>query len=118
MENTSLSIKVAKHLLKRVCRAISSISGTKVYPSYYSNGMLKIVSIVSDDREIAIFTVPNVKFHRMYFANAYDLLQTLTSSGTIMYFSPLGKDKVRIDTSKTFGTSIDELSISLDLMDA
>lgn len=116
MERTDISTTDAKHLLRRICKAISKSCGTTVTPNYYSDGMANIVS--NDDREVVAFKVAGKKEHIMFFCSAEALVETMMMPATILYFSPLGKDKVEIDTSKMFGTTLEEMNVKLDLMKA
>ena len=114
MERTDISNIDAKRLLRRICKAISKSCGTTVTPNYYSNGMTNIVS--NDDREVVAFKVVDKKEHIMFFCSAEALIETMTMPSTILHFSPLGKDKVEINTSKMFGTTIEEINVKLDLL--
>ena len=115
MERTDISNIDAKRLLRRICKAISKSCGTTVTPNYYSNGMTIIVS--NDDREVVSFKVSGKKEHIMFFCSVEALVETMMTPSTILYFSPLGKNKVEIDTSKIFGTTLEEMNIQLDLME-
>ena len=114
MENSEIYNSAAKHLLRRICKAISKLCGTTVTPNYYSDGMTNIVS--NDDREVVAFKVANKKKHIMFFCSAEALIETMMMPSTILHFSPLGKDKVEIDTSRMFGTTIEEINVKLDLL--
>lgn len=113
METDKLDLNSAKRLVKRICKAITKIYGTKVYPKYYSN---KNIVIVSEDAEIAAFALPESKEQILYFKDAVDLIETMMMPGTLMHFSPLGRTKIEICTSKTFGKTIEEIKIYLDLL--
>ena len=92
-------------------KAISKSCGTTVTPNYYSNGQ---VNIVSDDKEIAMIKIPGKP--KMYFESAAHLLEALLIPNAILCFSPLGKDKVKIDVNAMFGTTIEEVKVKLDLL--
>ena len=114
MESSKIDNSAAKHLLRRMCKAISKSCGTTVTPNYYSNGK---VSIVSDDREIAKLTIPGRPIVvEMYFESAAHLLEALLIPNALLYFFPLGKDSIEIDVSAMFGTTIEEVKIKLDLL--
>ena len=113
MESNKIDNSTAKNLLKRMCKAISKSCGTVVTPNYYSHGE---VSIVSDDKEIAMIKIPGKLTIEMYFESAAHLLEALLIPNALLYFFPLGKDGVEIDVSAMFGTTIEEVKIKLDLL--
>ena len=113
MESSKIDNPAAKHLLRRMCKAISKSCGTIVTPNYYSDGM---ANIVSSDREIASLKIPGKTKFEMYFKSAVHLLEALLIPNAILYFSPFGKDKVEIDVSAMFGTTIEEVKVKLDLL--
>ena len=113
MESSKIDNFAAKHLLRRMFKAISKSCGTIVTPNYYSNGE---VNIVSDDKEIAMLKIPGKLTVEMYFVSAAHLLEALLIPNTILCFSPLGKDKVKIDVNAMFGTTIEEVKVKLDLL--
>ena len=121
MAVSDLEPTAAKKLLRRICNAVSSFSSTDVHPNYYSGGMVCIMTV---DREIAtIKCIASVKFtgrpaHEMFFENANALVEKLLSPSAVLYFSPIGREKVEIETSKMFGTTLDEVNLKLDLMKA
>ena len=97
-----------------MCKAISKSCGTIVTPNYYSNGK---VNIVSDDREILLLTIPGRPIvGETCFESAAHLLETLLIPNALLYFSPFGKDKVKIDVNAMFGTTIEEVKVKLDLL--
>ena len=113
MESSKIDNSAAKHLLRRMFKAISKSCGTTVTPNYYSNGE---VNIVSNDKEIAMLKIPDRLAVEMYFESAAHLLEALLIPNAILCFSPLGKDKVKIDVNAMFGTTIEEVKVKLDLL--
>ena len=113
MESSKIDNSTAKNLLKWMYNAISKSCGTIVTPNYYSNGE---VNIVSDDKEIAMIKIPGKPAIKMYFESAAHLLEALLIPNAILCFSPLGKDKVKIDVNSIFGTTIEEVKVKLDLL--
>ena len=117
MESSKIDNSAAKHLLRRMFKAISKSCGTTVTPNYYSNGE---VNIVSNDKEIAMLKIPDKPaiemYVEMYFESAAHLLEALLIPNAILCFSPLGKDKVEIDVNAMFGTTIEEVKVKLDLL--
>lgn len=113
MESIKIDNSDAKHLLRRMFKAISKSCGTTVTPNYYSNGE---ANIVSNDREIAMIKIPSKPVIKMYFESATHLLEALLIPNAILCFSPLGKDKVEIDVNAMFGTTIEEVKVKLDLL--
>lgn len=114
MDVSDLDNNAAKRILKKMCKAISISCGTDVVPNYYSDGYVNIIS--ADEREIATIITCDRINEGPYFENARCLIASLLTSGTILNFSPLGKDRVVMDTSKLFGTTLEELLVNLDLM--
>lgn len=114
MDVSDLDNNAAKRILKKMCKAISIRCGTDVVPNYYSDGYVNIIS--ADEREIINVIVPNDIYNTLYFNSAKGLIASLLTSGTILNFSPLGKDSVVMDTSKLFGRTLEELLVNLDLM--
>lgn len=111
----------AKKLLRRICSAVSNFSSIDVHPNYYSGGMVCIMTV---DREIATIkcTTPVKSTGRpvceMFFENAAALVEKMLSPSSVLCFYPFGKkEKVEIDTSKMFGTTLDEVNLKLDLME-
>ena len=113
MESSKIDNSAAKHLLRRMFKAISKSCGTTVTPNYYSNGE---VNIVSDDKEIAMLKIPGRLALEMYFESAAHLLEALLIPNALLYFSPFGKDHVEIDVNSMFGTTIEEVKVKLDLL--
>ena len=113
MESSKIDNSAAKHLLRRMFKAISKSCGTTVTPNYYSNGE---VNIVSDDKEIAMIKIPGKPAIKMYFESTAHLLEALLIPNAILCFSPLGKDKVEINVNEMFGTTIEEVKVKLDLL--
>ena len=113
MESSKIDNSTAKNLLKRMFKAISKSCGTVVTPNYYSNGEVNIVSV---DKEIAMIKIPGKPAIKMYFESAAHLLEALLIPNAILCFSPLGKDKVKIDVNAMFGTTIEEVKVKLDLL--
>ena len=113
MESSKIDNSAAKHLLRRMCKAISKSCGTTVTPNFYSDGM---ANIVSSDNEIATLKIPGKIAFAMFFESAAHLLEELLIPNALLYFSPFGKDKVEIDVSAIFGTTIEEVKVKLDLL--
>ena len=113
MESSKIDNSTAKHLFRRMCKAISKSCGTIVTPNYYSDGM---ANIVSSDKEIATLKIPGKTTFEMFFESAAHLLEALLIPNAILHFSPFGKGKVEIDVSTMFGTTIEEVKVKLDLL--
>lgn len=113
MESLEIDNTTAKHLLRRICKAISKSCGTTVTPNYYSDGT---AIIVSSDKEIATLRIPGKTKFAMFFESAANLLNALLSPNALLFFSPFGKSRVEIYVSAMFGTTIEEVKVNLDLL--
>lgn len=123
MAVSNLEPIAAKKLLRRICNAVSNFSSIDVHPNYYSGGMVCIMTV---DREIATIkriAIASAKSTgrpvcEMFFEKAAALVEKMLSPNSVLCFYPIGKkEKVEIDTSKMFGTTLDEANLKLDLME-
>lgn len=116
MQNQSLQSTLSDDFFKKVCKALS----VKFYepfqfvhnPNYC--GILKPMN-----NELVFFSANDIKWSGSCFSDITSMLKVFLAKNTHLLFNGATDHKFkRVDVSKTFGKTLDEININLDLLGA
>lgn len=115
MQNQSLQSTPSDDFFKKVCKALS-VKFNEPF-QFVHNPNYCLIKLINN--EPVFFSASDIKWSGSYFNDINDMLKVFLAKNTHLLFNGATDRKFKkVDVSKTFGKTLDEININLDLLGA